>query len=248
MQFTFSWPHYNGLSATVDEIKGNFSFTIGHIKCTSAKSVQADNTTMPASVCLSHGKIQLWLATSVAFGSKCWDNGLKKKKKKKRRQIFLSDKIKIVNAVVNRENQAALWKQWDCQSRLRIQMWTTKQRYRQQPSVEKINPKHFRLREAMYPDIESALLMCARGLSSRYSSKWTIVEEVSETNSHCSRTWLCLFQQWVPGPFQGEACNDIHAGLQWMRQCKSGHHLRSLFIWKSKQPHSSQHVNKMPVD
>ncbi|KAH7951741.1 hypothetical protein HPB52_012172 [Rhipicephalus sanguineus] len=85
---------------------------------------------------------------------------------RKRKQISMSDKLKIVNAVVHGEKQADIAKAMGLSKQTVSSIVNNKSITGKQVAGE-INPKRFRLREATYPDVESALLMWLRDAPSR---------------------------------------------------------------------------------
>lgn len=85
---------------------------------------------------------------------------------KKRKQISLSDKIKILNAVVLGEKQADIAKMMRLSKQIVSSFVNNKGIAGKQVS-EEINPKRFRLHEARYPDVESSFLMRLRDARAR---------------------------------------------------------------------------------
>ncbi|KAH7985872.1 hypothetical protein HPB52_025336 [Rhipicephalus sanguineus] len=91
----------------------------------------------------------VWSAVKEAFGSQ-----------QKRKQISMSEKLKIVNAVAHGEKQADIAKAMGLSKQTVNSIVNNKSITGKQVAGE-INPKRFRLREATYPDVESALFNVA---------------------------------------------------------------------------------------
>lgn len=78
----------------------------------------------------------------------------------------MSDKLKIVNAVAHGEKQADIAKAMGL-SKQTVSSIVNNKSITGKQAAREIHPKCFRLREATYPDVESALLMWLRDARSR---------------------------------------------------------------------------------